>query len=251
MAEFDDRAEMFQLAGVPYLDFFATLHAQLMPRTYLEVGTATGASLTSVLCDTISVDPQFALGPGATGRRTRTFFFQMPSDTFFATQSVTGLLGRPVDVAFLDGLHRFEFLLRDLINTEAVCHPRSLIVLHDCLPLNTRMALRQFKQGDPERETNIDFWTGDVWKLLPILDEYRPDLRIHILDCPPTGLVAITRVDPESHVLSDRYYDIVDQYAGTVMDNERLSSFWDGLKLTPSQPLCQETDRLTELFSLY
>jgi hypothetical protein len=35
------------------------------------------------------------------------------------------------------------------------------------------------------------------------------------------------------------------------MDEDRLRSFWEELELTDSQPLCEEPDRLTELFSLY
>src|ERR1700733_9654064 len=102
------------MLGVPYLDFLTALHTHLTPRTYLEVGTETGSSLALVGCDAIAVDPQFQLDVTATGNRRRTFFFQMPSDTFFATENVRQLLGRPVDMVFLDGMHRFEFLLRDL-----------------------------------------------------------------------------------------------------------------------------------------
>ncbi|BBX47796.1 hypothetical protein GCM10009641_11600 [Mycobacterium cookii] len=248
---FDDAANSFRMLGVPYLDFLRALHTHLTPRTYLEVGTETGSSLALAGCDAIAVDPQFQLDGNATGDRKRTFFFQMSSDTFFATENVRELLGRPVDMVFLDGMHRFEFLLRDLIGTEAACHPRSLILLHDCVPLNPRMALRQWLPGGPSETETAPFWTGDVWKLLPILKKYRPDLRLHVLDCPPTGLVAITRVDPASHVLDDRYYDIIDEHAATVMDEYRLRSLWEELEMTDSAALCEEPDRLTEVFSLY
>lgn len=242
MHEFDDATGSFRMLGVQYLDFLAALHTHLTPRTYLEVGTESGSSFAVANCDAIAVDPQFQLEVSATGNRRRTFFFQMPSDTFFATENVRELLGRPVDMAFLDGMHRFEFLLRDVIGAEAACHARSLILLHDCVPLNPHMALR--------KRLHVD-WTGDVWKLLPILKKYRPDLRLHVFDCPPTGLVAITRVDPASRILADCYYDIIDQHAGSVMDENRLRSFWDELELTDSRPLYEQPDRLTELFSLY
>ncbi|WP_197283671.1 glycosyltransferase 61 family protein [Mycobacterium sp. Marseille-P9652] len=241
----------FRLSGVYYIEFLTALHTHLTPRSYLEVGTATGDSLSVASCDTIAVDPQFQLKAGATGNRKRTLLFQMTSDDFFETENVPALLGRPVDLAFLDGLHRFEVLLRDFIGAEAACHPRSLILLHDCVPSNTRMALRQYHHGDPSEGDTAYWWTGDVWKLLPILREYRPDLRLHVLDCPPTGLVAISRLDPESSVLADRYYEIVDQYAGSVLDEDRLRSLWDRLELTASRPLCEEPDRLTELFTFY
>jgi hypothetical protein len=51
--------------------------------------------------------------------------------------------------------------------------------------------------------------------------------------------------------LADRDYDIVDEHAATVMDEIRLLSFWEELEMTDSRPLCEEPDRLTELFSLY
>jgi len=172
--DFDDATNSFRMLGVPYFDFLTALHTHLTPRTYLEVGTETGSSLALVGCDAIAVDPQFQLDVTATGNRRRTFFFQMPSDTFFATENVRELLGRPVDMVFLDGMHRFEFLLRDLIGTEAACHPRSLILLHDCVPLIPRMALRQWLPGGPSETDTASFWTGDVWKLLPILKKYRP-----------------------------------------------------------------------------
>lgn len=251
MHDFDDATGSFRMLGVLYLEFLAALHTHLAPRRYLEVGTETGASLSLVGCDAIAVDPGFQLKVSPTGNRRRTFFFQMPSDVFFATENVSQLLGGPLDMVFLDGMHRSEFLLRDLIGAEAVCHSRSLILLHDCVPLNPRMAMRKWLPGDPAEKDTAGFWTGDVWKLLPTLRKYRPDLRLHVLDCPPTGLVAITRLDPTSRVLADSYYDIVDQHAESVMDTDRLRSFWEELELTDSRPLCSEPDRLTELFSLY
>lgn len=251
MNENDNVTATFGLSGVLYMKFLEALHTHLTPRSYLEIGTSTGMSLSVAACDTIAVDPRFAIPSGATGSRTRTFFFQMTSDDFFATENAPALLGRPVDMAFLDGMHRFEYLLRDFIGAEAACHPRSLILLHDCVPSNTRMALRQPRPGDSSEGDAAHWWTGDVWKLLPILREYRPDLRLHVLDCPPTGLVAITRLEPASTVLADRYYEIVDQHAASVLDEDRLRSFWDKLELTASRPLCEEPHRLTELFTLY
>lgn len=251
MHDFDDETGSFRMLGEPYLEFLAAMHSHLTPRTYLEVGTETGASLALVGCDAVAVDPQFQLEEAATGNRNRTFFFQMTSDLFFATEDVGNLLGRPLDMAFLDGMHRFEYLLRDLIGTEAACHSRSLILLHDCVPLNPRMALRQWLPGGPSETWTAPYWTGDVWKLLPILKKYRPELRLHVLDCPPTGILAITRVDPASRVLADRYYDIIDEYAATVMDDHRLRLLWEEIELIDSRPLCAEPDRLTELFSLY
>lgn len=251
MNEDDNPTATFCLSGVGYIEFLNALHTDLTPRSYLEVGTATGASLAVAGCDTIAVDPRFEVEAGGSGNRKRSFFFQMTSDDFFAAEDVPALLGRPVDMVFLDGPHRFEYLLRDFIGAEAACHPHSLILLHDRVPSNTRMALRQYEPGDSSEGDTADWWTGDAWKLMPILREYRPDLRLHVLDCPPTGLVAITRLDPASSVLADRYYEIIYQHGASVLDEGRLRSLWDELELTASRPLCEQPDRLTELFTLY
>ena len=65
-------------------------------------------------------------------------------------------------------------------------------------------------------------WAGDVWKLYPILREFRPDLEITILDCAPTGLVMIRNMDSKSTVLRDNYETIVARYIDVVLDDEGL-----------------------------
>jgi len=37
----------------------------------------------------------------------------------------------------------------------------------------------------------LDFWTGDVWKIVPALIKFRPDLRVFTIACPPTGLTVV------------------------------------------------------------
>ena len=184
--------------GIPYLDLMGVLSASLVPASYLEIGTATGGSLARFSCDAICVDPAFHLAENPVGRRARTHFFQMTSDTFFAAQDVFQIFPNGIDVSFIDGMHHFEFLLRDFINIERYCHTRSLILLHDCLPVNMRMAEREWLSDAQEDEETRGWWTGDVWRLLPVLKKYRPDLRVQILDCPPTGLTVCTRVDHTS-----------------------------------------------------
>jgi hypothetical protein len=66
--------------------------------------------------------------------------------------------------------------------------PGGMVVLHDCLPPSAEAAGR-------EHVPHLD-WAGDVWKTLLILLRERPDLRIDVLDCAPTGLVLLRRFDP-------------------------------------------------------
>jgi hypothetical protein len=154
-------------------------------------------------------------------------------------------------MAFLDGMHRIEFLLRDFINTEAAAHKRSLILMHDCLPLNNRMARRSFVPGSPEEGDHAMSWTGDVWKIIPILREYRPDLRVTLLDCPPTGLVAVNRVDPENRVLDRAYHEILNKYATLSMEAYDLKRLWSEQPLVDTASLHGNPERMTGLLGVY
>jgi hypothetical protein len=108
-----------------------------------------------------------------------------------------------VDLAFIDGLHLFEQVLRDFINLERFCAPESVILMHDCLPRDRETSTR-------DRRTV--FWTGDIWKIVPCLTRYRPDLLVHTLDVPPTGLAIVTNLDPQSRVLPDLYDKLCEEF---------------------------------------
>ncbi len=199
-------------AGRSYQDALRMLHAQLQPQRYLEIGTANGGSLTLAKCPSIAIDVAFQLDhfTAQTLNKPVSLLFQMPSDTFFERYSPATLLKGPVDLAFLDGMHHYEFLLRDFINTERHCLPNSVILMHDCVPTDAFVARR-----NPDDRTlrafsaHPNWWAGDVWKAALIIRRLRPDLRILAFDAPPTGLVAITNLDPGSNVLAQAYPEAV------------------------------------------
>jgi hypothetical protein len=198
--------------GVVYLDFFAALNSVLEPSSYFEIGTDSGQSAARYSCPSICVDPRFNITADIIGNKKALHLFQMKSDEFFAAHYLENLLPRGPDIAFLDGMHRFEYLLRDFVNTERVAHPRTLVLLHDCLPHNLRMTNRLQLAGPEEEGASRFSWTGDVWKVILILKKYRPELRVFFLDCPPTGLVAISGLHKDSRVLLESYYNILEEY---------------------------------------
>ena len=225
--------------GKVYFDALTDLHSFLQPRSYLEIGTNNGYSLERSRCPTIAVDPCFALAdPGMVRGKRFCMLFEMTSDRFFADHSPTALFGGPVDLAFLDGLHLFEVLLRDFINTERHCERDSVIVLHDCAPTDNIMAERT---DDAERRRAMGSdpgrWAGDVWKVVPILRQHRPDLVIRTFDAPPTGLVTITGLDPESEVLARDYWHIVREYAALELGAYGLDRLQEELALTATGDL--------------
>lgn len=192
-------------AGLPYGTFFRDLHAQAAFDWYMEVGCRSGQIFALAPGKTIAVDPFFQVERNVIGAKPALHVFQQTSDDFFA-EGFLARNGIRLSVSFLDGMHLFEFLLRDFMNTEAQSRAEGVILMHDCNPYGHEMTVRDYsdKKGMP--------WTGDVWKLLPILQEYRPDLRVQVFDCAKTGLVAVSNLAPSNRVLHDRYDEIVTKY---------------------------------------
>jgi hypothetical protein len=191
------------LPGEDYFAVLARIHRHVRPRTYLEIGVAQGRSLALALPETaaIGVDPapQLRAAPGPRQR-----VFALTSDEFFARHDVRAEFGgMDLDMAFIDGMHRFEFALRDFINVERYCTPSSVILMHDCYPLDARTALR-------EQETS--FWSGDIWRLVLLLREVRPDLVVRTIGTPPTGLGLVLNPNPDSRVLAERLEELTHTY---------------------------------------
>lgn len=185
-----------RFGGEHYLQVLTRLLGALQPRTYVEIGVERGTSLRLVQAPTlaIGIDPEPKLAaPLAANQKV----FAETSDAFFAARDPRAELGGlPIDLAFIDGMHQFEFALRDFYNLERYCSRDSTILIDDCYPLNRETA---------ERDRRRDFWSGDVWRLILLLKKYRPDLAIHIIATPPCGLAVVRRLDPDSRFLSERY----------------------------------------------
>lgn len=196
------QAEARDVTARSYVELLSLLHESLRPRTYVEIGVGWGRSLALARSETTSVgiDPRPKL---RTVIPVRTRIFRLTSDEFFEGHDLKALLdGLPVDLAFIDGMHLFEFALRDFIHLERAARPGTVIAIHDCYPPNAEVATR-------ERASR--FWTGDVWKLIPCLREYRPDLTVTVADAPPTGLGLVTGLDPTSGLLEAQFAEILER----------------------------------------
>lgn len=243
-------SETLNHGGVQYLRFLQFLNDTLRPSSYLEVGTNEGRSLAAFDCDAICVDPNFIIELSPLRQRRRSFFFQMTSDEFFRTERVRNYFPDGPDICFLDGMHRFEYLLRDFINAEAVCRPNSIILLHDCLPLNERMTGRANIRDESEDESTRYMWTGDVWRILTVFKQHRPDLRVVFLDCGPTGLIAVTSLNPTSNVLTASYNRIVDEGMALSLSDVGMANLWGMYPTLQSMRLVEHPHDMTALFNI-
>jgi hypothetical protein len=224
---------MFKRAtGLGYLRFLRGLHSTYIFDWYMEVGCRDGRNFAPVRSKTIAVDPYFLAEGNIINEKPQLHVFQQTSDDFFAS----GFLRRNnirLSVSFLDGMHRIEYLLRDFINTEKASHPDGVILMHDTNPYAMVMTARHF-------ETITDgstAWTGDVWKILPILQRYRPDLTIEMLDCKPTGLLMVTGLNPKSTVLSRKYDAILTEFQEVHLQDYGLDRFTASFDLVSAKDI--------------
>ena len=186
-------------------DYYADLeavHRTLRPSTYLEIGIRQGKSLMLAGADTccIGIDPN----PKIKSPPSNAKLFKETSDEFFAQHDLSRkLAGLDLDLAFIDGMHLFEFALRDFMNIEANSQSHTVVLLHDCLPIDEATSTR-------ERETVV--WTGDVWKLIACLAKYRPDLMLSAVENKPSGLCVVTGLNRNDRTLIESYDSILEEY---------------------------------------
>ncbi len=191
-----------------YYELLRQVHHDLGPSIYLEIGVHEGHSLAFVGPDTraVWVDPEPKVGSLPANINV----VPATSDDFFARPDVAEILGGPVDLAFIDGLHHYDQTLRDFANTERLSSSDATILIHDCLPIDAVTSAR-------ERTTMV--WSGDVWKAIVALRRFRPDLTIRTVDVAPTGMAIITGLDPSNNVLHERFGEVVESVADLTFDD--------------------------------
>ena len=107
-------------------------------KSYLEIGCQSDVNFSKIKIENkVGVDPQ----SGGTLRMTSDEFFSQNKDTF--------------DLIFVDGLHIYEQVLKDIDNSLNVLNENGVILLHDCLPAKI------WHQTIPQTHSS---WNGDVWK---------------------------------------------------------------------------------------
>lgn len=174
-------------------EFLARLHHLLQPKFYLEIGVQTGESLRLASCPAWGVDPY----PQVQNLSPEHHIFPMTSDEFFdgfvvgsSRHGLGDYTVKPfptVDLAFIDGMHLWEFAMRDFISIEKHSHSRTVVVFDDVLPYSAEIATREQPPGD---------WTGDVWRAGLLLELVRDDLSMMWVDTAPTGTLVVWDLNP-------------------------------------------------------
>jgi hypothetical protein len=107
-------------------------------KNYLEIGCDKNQSFSRInIKNKVGVDPV----SGGTIRDTSDNFFKINKDKY--------------DIIFIDGLHHYDQVSRDIKNSLEILNQNGFILIHDCLPRSiAHQAIPRYRGS----------WNGDVWK---------------------------------------------------------------------------------------
>ena len=141
-------------------------------KKYLEIGCDQNQLFSRInIQNKVGVDPV----SGGNVRETSDSFFEKNREMF--------------DIIFIDGLHIYEQVKRDILNSIKYLNDEGVILIHDCLP--DSMA----KQAVPRYKMQ---WNGDVWKAIVDL---RQNADLEIFTCEIDQGIGIIKKNKNTSIL--------------------------------------------------
>ena len=141
--------------------------------SYLEIGCFKDETFNQInIKKKIGVDPV----SGGNLRMTSDHFFNENKEKF--------------DLIFIDGLHVYEQVIKDIFNSIKVLKENGIILVHDCLP-------RKLWYQTPTRMS--DTWNGDVWKAIV---ECRTLENIDTYTCLADEGIGVIKVQKNNNLLN-------------------------------------------------
>lgn len=174
-------------------------------KNYLEIGCDEDQNFSKIRCiSKTGVDP-------VSGGNMR-----MTSDKFFNQNT------KYFDCVFIDGLHTYDQVKKDILNSLDVLDNSGVIFVHDCMPSS-------FMQQAVPRSRSL--WTGDVWKAIVDLRSFdKIDTCVCNVDM---GLGVIKKrynqnklklnKNPKKLKFKDYYYNYINFL--NLIDYEKLEDF--------------------------
>ena len=173
---------------------------------YLEIGCDQDQLFSKVdIQNKVGVDPV----SGGNLRKT--------SDEFFKANN------KKFDLVFIDGLHTYEQVKKDIINSLDCLKENGVVLVHDCMPdCMSKQAVPRYRMT----------WNGDVWKAIVDLRHYG-DLNIYTCEIDQgIGIIkkekntSILKVDKKIKDLKFKdYYENYNKYLRVININEFKKMF--------------------------
>ena len=141
-------------------------------KNYLEIGCDKNQSFSKIKIDNkIGVDPV----EGGNIRSTSNQFFDSNKNRF--------------DIIFIDGLHHYSQVLKDINNSLKILNKDGFILVHDCLPRSlAQQAVPRYRGS----------WNGDVWKAIV---ELRTKSNLNIFTSQIDFGVAVIQISENKRLL--------------------------------------------------
>ena len=147
-------------------------------KSYLEIGCFDDELFNHIKCEQkVGVDPV----SGGTVRKTSDQFFESNTNKF--------------DCIFIDGLHEYHQVKKDIINSLTYLNDDGIILLHDCLPNNF------YAQATPRCQYE---WNGDVWKAIV---EFRNNKDVDVYTCNADYGIGVIFKRPNNNLLNQTISD--------------------------------------------
>ena len=153
-------------------DLINYLHSNYKFNSYLEIGCDDNQ-----LFSKINIPEKIGVDPVSGGN------YKGKSDDFFK-QNI-----KKFDLIFIDGLHEYNQVRKDIINSLKFLNNNGFILVHDCLP-------RSLSAQAVPRYRNI--WNGDVWKAIV---EFRTNPNLEIFTCLADEGISIIQIKKNSQEL--------------------------------------------------
>jgi len=180
--------------------------------SYLEIGVASGTTLQCISAtEKVGVDPLPLFNTVKLPKATS--FYEMTSDDYFSSLEAE----KKFDFIFLDGLHEFDQLLKDFINSLKHINPGGWILIDDVVPSDSISALPNIETSYLARGVGMNEgypWHGDCYKILPVIFENFSNLETFLIIYPdnPQLLVRInqdfTNINLDTNSLKKQYTNI-------------------------------------------
>lgn len=123
------------------IDVINLLAKRIDASAYLEIGCSNNECFNYInISKKVGVDPK----KGGTLRMISNEYFSKYNDKF--------------DIIFVDGLHHYEQVTKDISNSLKILNDNGFIVIHDLLPLREAAAKKK-------KTKSIAEWNGDVWRI--------------------------------------------------------------------------------------
>jgi hypothetical protein len=150
---------------------------------YLEIGCFNDEVFNSIPLSSsqkVGVDPQ----KGGTNRVTSDEFFKFNKDRF--------------DVIFIDGLHHYSQVRRDILNSLEHLNENGIILIHDMLP-------ESYISSQVPRHRFASNWNGDVYRVIfDLMENNNLEFKIVNIDF---GVGILRRTNNKKIVLNENSYD--------------------------------------------